>query len=219
MRRQRIHRTETGNHETRSRNSLVTISSFESLCTHVVQQKNDSTELEEEYAQFLPSPPVTPPGREEYFRDMKAQQKEVQRRVLPPITAVSTPSSFIQPQGPHPNKQLKYIPNFSRPFSRSNPPAVQNAIWRTRMRGQEIQDDAEPEPLDRYLRGKLDEHLLTKKIEGLRKEVEMIDERGDEWKKALGILEETELKMALEMSMEMKEDGDDYGSLDCAKVG
>lgn len=215
---QQIYLEETGNDCMHSSSSSSTISSCDSLRVHALLQKNHSTDPQEEHIYVAPPQPITPPGIEEHFRKINVHQKDPQRRALPPTTSVSTPSSFFQPQRPHMDQRLKYVPNFSRPFSKFNPPAILNAVWCARIRGQEIWDDAEPEPLYRYVRGKLDENSLTKRIEMLRKEVEMIDERAVEWNKAVGILEEAELKMALEMSMAMKENDEDHDTYHHAKV-
>lgn len=109
------------------------------------------------------------------------------------------------------DKKLKHIPNFSRPFSKCNPPAILNATWRARIKRRDIHDDAEPELLYRYVRGRFDEHSLTTKIEMLRREVELLDERTEAWNKVVDVLEEAELEMAMEVSMEMMGDGDGDG--------
>lgn len=195
---------------TQSASPFSTTSSLDSMRTRIPQRKNHSPEPQEEHIKSS-TPPITPPGIDEYIQKMKFHQKDILRRpLLPSTTTLSTPSEFAEPQYPQIIEQSKYVPNFSRPFSSSNPPAVLDAAWRARLLQQKVQEDEEPEPVERYLRGKLAEELLTKEIDGLRKEVDMVDSRSDELKKAVEILDEAEGLIG--------KDDDDYDTYDYAKI-
>lgn len=153
----------------------------------------------------------TPPGIDEYFRKTKFHHKDPQIPALSLITSCNTLPVIDDIQRSDIARQpTQYVPNFSRPFSRFNSPAVTNDSWCARMRQQEIQASSEQELADGPLRQRLAERLITKRIEVLQKEVEMVDCRNNELKRAVEILEETE--RGLEERMEMQEDNHDYNS-------